>query len=399
MYLIGLLRGLTEVLSDPNSLRPLVTASEYNIPPFPALVDSGSTHCFVDQSFVNIYAISTYSVPPITLRLFDGTTTTIITCTTDLSICFTSGDVTPMTFYVTSLDSDCRIVLGHNWLTHFNPLIDWVLGSIKLRLPPHQMPTPSSPPDSSRTDASSLTPTPPQAPLNDTPDAPGLCAPPITFINTTAYARVCKLEGSTQSSLQLHQEPDGKLHASSLGDTPDLSTVPEVYHDFTDVFSKANTSLLSPHHDFDLKIELEEGASPLPGRLYSLSPFELDALRKFINKNLSTGFICPTLSLHAALILFVKKKDGSLRLCVDYHGLNKLTKKDRYLLPLITNLLDSPSRVKVYSKINLHHVYHLVRITDGNEWKTAFRTWYGSYKWLVMPFGLVTDRPVLPRPY
>ena len=187
-------------LSDPNSLRPLVTASEYDIPPFPALVDLGSTHCFVDQSFVNIHAISTYSVPPITLRLFDGTTTTIIICMTDLSIRFMSGDVTPMAFYVTSLDSDCQIVLGHNWLTRFNPLIDWVLGSIKLRLPPHQMPTPSSPPDSSQLDASSLVPMPPQAPLNDMPDAPGLHAPPITFINAAVYARACKLEGSNSRS-------------------------------------------------------------------------------------------------------------------------------------------------------------------------------------------------------
>ena len=327
-------------------------------------------------------------MPPITLRLFDGTTTTIITRATDLSIRFTSGDVTPMTFYATSLDSDCQIVLGHNWLTRFNPLIDWVLGSITLRLPPHQMPTPSSPPDSSRLDASSLAPSPPQAPLNDTPDTPGLRAPPIAFINTAAYARTCKLEGSAQFLLQLRQEPDGKLRASSLGDMPDLSAVPEVYHDFVDVFSKANTSSLPPHRDFDLKIELEEGASPPPGRLYSLSPFELDTLRKFIDENLSTGFIRPTLSSHAAPILFVKKKDGLLHLCVDYRGLNKLTKKDRYQLPLIADLLNSPSCAKVYSKINLRHVYHLVRIANGNKWKTAFCTWYGSYEWLVMPFGL-----------
>ena len=363
--------------------------SEYDIPPFPTLVDLGSTHCFVDQSFVNIYAISTYSVPPIMLCLFDSTTTTIITRATDLSIRFTSGDITPMTFYVTLLDLDCQIVLGHNWLTHFNPLIDWVLGSITLRLLPHQMPTPSSPPDSSRLDTSSLVPTPPQAPLNDTPDAPSLCAPPIAFINAATYARACKLEGSTQFSLQLRQEPDGKLRASSLGDAPDLSAVPKVYHDFADVFSKANVSSLPPHRDFNLKIELEEGASPPPGRLYSLSPFELDALRKFIDKNLSTGFIRPTSSSHAAPVLFVKKKDGSLRLCVDYRGLNKLTKKDCYLLLLIADLLDSPSRAKVYSKIDLRHAYHLVCIADGDEWKTAFRTRYGSYEWLVMPFGLM----------
>ena len=150
--------------------------------------------------------------------------------------------------------------------------------------------------------------------------------------------------------------------------------------------------MLPPHREFNLKIELEEGATPPPGRLYSLSPFELNTLWEFIDKNLSTSFICPTSSSLAAPVLFVKKKDGSLQLCVDYRGLNKLTRKDRYPLPLISNLLDSPSHAKIYTKIDLRHVYHLVRIADGDEWKTAFRTCYGSYEWLVMPFGL-TNAP------
>ena len=125
-----------------------------------------------------------------------------------------------------------------------------------------------------------------------------------------------------------------------------------------------------------------------PGRLYSLSPVELEALQTFIDENLRFGFICPTSSSHAAPVLFVKKKDGSLRLCVNYRGLNKISKKDCYLLPLISHLLNSPSRAKVYTKIDLRHVYHLVCIADGDKWKTAFRTRYGSYEWLVMPFGL-----------
>ena len=101
-------------LSDPNSLRPSVTIIDHAIPSFPTLVDLGSTHCFVDPLFANMNNLSRYSVPLIVLRLFDSTTTTIITKATNLSIQFPSGDVTPMTFYVTPLDSNCRVVLRHN---------------------------------------------------------------------------------------------------------------------------------------------------------------------------------------------------------------------------------------------------------------------------------------------
>ena len=100
------------------------------------------------------------------------------------------------------------------------------------------------------------------------------------------------------------------------------------------------------------------------------------------------GFIRPSSSTHATPVLFVCKKDGSLCLCVDFRGLNKITKKDRYLLHHISDLLDALSRAKVYTKIDLRHAYHLVRIANGDEWKTSFQTCYGSYEWLVMSFGL-----------
>ena len=107
-----------------------------------------------------------------------------------------------------------------------------------------------------------------------------------------------------------------------------------------------------------------------------------------MDNNLAAGFISSTRSPHGAPVLFVKKKDGALWLCINFRGLNKITKKDKYPLPLITDLLDSPGKARIYTKIDLQHTYHLLCIAKGDEWKTAFRTCYGSFEWKVMPFGL-----------
>ena len=206
------------------------------------------------------------------------------------------------------------------------------------------------------------------------------------------FTRTCKLEGSVKYQLQLCPSGEVKGWLSSTSLTLDLSSIPPEYHDYTDVFSKVKASELPPHCNYDLKIDLEEGTSPLLGTLYSLSPVKLSALQTSIDENLGTRFIRPTASSHTILVLFIKKKDGSLWLCIDFRGLNKITKKDHYPLPLISDLLDSLSQAKIYSKVDLWHAYHLVWIAPGDEWKTAFHTRYGSYEWLVMPFGL-TNAP------
>jgi hypothetical protein len=102
----------------------------------------------------------------------------------------------------------------------------------------------------------------------------------------------------------------------------EFDKIPEEYHKFTDVFSKSKANTLAKHHPYDLKINLKENTSLPLGTMYSLSQLELEILRKFIDENLAMGFIQPTRSSHGAPILFIKKKDGSLRLCVDFRGLN-----------------------------------------------------------------------------
>jgi hypothetical protein len=173
-------------------------------------------------------------------------------------------------------------------------------------------------------------------------------------------------------------------------ETPiDLSSIPKDYHEFADIFRKGNIDTLPPHQSsVDLKIDIENGAPPPLSRMYSLSGTELEALHTFIEEHIHIGFIHPSNSPHGAPILFIRKKDGSLHLCVDYWGLNKITKNNCYPLPLISDLLDTPWKARLYTKIDLRHAYHLVHITEGDEWKTTFCTCYGSFEWLVMPFGL-----------
>ena len=314
------LRLNVSALSDLLSLRPSVSLPSLNISDIPCLLDSSSTHCFIDSSFIEKHKIPTYSIPPILLCLFDGYSSSSISSAIDLCLAFTSGETTSDTFYITSLDSSCMIVLGHCWLARYNPLIDWAMSSITFRPSAAGMPTPTSPSESP--ELNSVPPPPSSNSLlpSDSPKALGLPCPPISFVNAAAFQRACKLEGSVPFSLSLSSM--SAWAAAISNGTPDdpvnLTRVPPEYHDYIDVFSKKKADTLAPHQPFNLKIELEEETEPPIGRLYSLSPSEQGSLRDFLDKHLTNGFIHQSSSPHAASVLFVRKKDGSLCICVDF---------------------------------------------------------------------------------
>src|SRR5690606_21901102 len=175
--------------------------------------------------------------------------------------------------------------------------------------------------------------------------------------------------------------------------------VPSEYHDYLDLFKKKEGDKLPPHRPYvDHKIELVPGGQPTFGPLYNLSETEAKELSEYVKENLMKGFIRSSKSPCAAPILFAKKKDGTLRLCVDYRALNKITVKNRYPLPLIGETLDQLKGAKYFTKLDLRGAYNLIRIAKGDEWKTAFRTRYGLFEYLVMPFGL-TNAPATFQTY
>jgi hypothetical protein len=135
----------------------------------------------------------------------------------------------------------------------------------------------------------------------------------------------------------------------------------------------------------DHLIELEKDADgkekEVPwGPLYNMSRDELLVLRKTLTDLLDKGFIRVSSSPAAAPVLFVRKPGGGLRFCVDYRGLNRVTKKDRYPLPLIYETLRNISKAKWFTKLDVIAAFHKLRITEGDEWKTAFRTRYGLFE-------------------
>ncbi|KAL0533871.1 hypothetical protein IC582_028142 [Cucumis melo] len=171
-----------------------------------------------------------------------------------------------------------------------------------------------------------------------------------------------------------------------------LSSEP-VVRDYPDVFPEELPGL-PPHREVEFAIELESGTVPISRAPYRMAPAELKELKVQLQELLDKGFIRPSVSPWGAPVLFVKKKDGSMRLCIDYRKLNKVTVKNRYPLPRIDDLFDQLQGATVFSKIDLRSGYHQLRIKDEDVPKTAFRSRYGHYEFIVMSFGL-TNAPAV----
>ncbi|GJS36695.1 putative reverse transcriptase domain-containing protein [Tanacetum coccineum] len=164
-----------------------------------------------------------------------------------------------------------------------------------------------------------------------------------------------------------------------------------IVRDFPEVFPE-DLPGLPPARPVEFQIDLIPGAAPVARAPYRLAPSEMKELSEQLQELSDKGFIRPSSSPWGAPVLFVKKKDGSFRMCIDYRELNKLTVKNRYPLPRIDDLFDQLQGSSIYSKIDLRSGYHQLRVREQDIPKTAFRTRYGHYEFQVMPFGL-TNAP------
>ena len=171
---------------------------------------------------------------------------------------------------------------------------------------------------------------------------------------------------------------------------PPMDSVP-VVQEFLDVFP-SDLPGVPPDRDIDFAIDLEPGTKPISIPPYRMAPAELKELKDQLQDLLSKGFIRPSVSPWGAPVLFVKKKDGTMRMCIDSRQLNKVTVKTKYPFPHINDSFDQLQGEPLFSKIDLRSGYHQLKIRASDIPKTAFRTRYGHYEFLVMSFGL-TNAP------
>ncbi|PNH26348.1 hypothetical protein BJF96_g10337 [Verticillium dahliae] len=238
-----------------------------------------------------------------------------------------------------------QIILGIPWLREWNPQIDWTAGRVQWSTSaPEERPTSG-----------------------------------LSSDLQLALTNRDNSEETTPEELTTEQQER-------------LQNVPKEYWKYEKIFREEVDTVLPKHTHYDHEIPIKEGESPRFNKIYGLNPRQMDTLDEYLKENLRKGYIRPSTSPAGYPILFVPKKNGKERLCVDYRQLNDITIKNCYPLPLISELRDALAGSNWFTALDLKGAYNLIRIKDGEEWKTAFRTRRGHYEYLVMPFGL-TNAP------
>jgi len=223
----------------------------------------------------------------------------------------------------------------------------------------------------------------------------------IAMIETAAYKSLVKRLNVTTFAIivtkidRLLKTARNKLEDVNLQELSHEEILKEVkaklsskYHDYLDVFDRAMTDQLFSHCLYDHKIELIDERTSSRSRLYHMSDYKLQKVKNYLIEHLNKDFISSSSASYASLILFVEKKDDSLRFCVDYRKLNALTKRNRYPLPLIDETLARIQESKYLTRLNIIVAFNKLRMHSGSEDLTTFITSFGFYKYHVMPFEL-----------
>lgn len=324
-----------------NNAAPLELAGRLRRHDARTLVDSGASANIVSAEFVRRHGLST---APDTgnVKLADGHVNPVKRCIPRAHITIDNYQFrAPLA--VVELGIGYDLILGQPWLRAVNPDIDWTARTA------------------------------------------------VVTHNDRNYLLREPRRAATPSALELASLPVPQERTVD-DDGRNDPRVQRLLVDYADVFPDKLPDTLPPRRAVDFIIELEPGHTPPCKPTYKLGPDELTELRSTIDDLMSKGHIQPSTSPFGAPILFVKKKDGSKRMVIDYRALNAITIQNKYPLPRIEELMDMIGGATVFTKLDLMSGYHQVRVADADTHKTAFRTRYGLYEFKVLPFGL-TNAP------
>ena len=337
------------------------------------LLDSGASHSFFDDNLATSLHLHRLPTPPSSAETVGGEVRLGARLSNlRLHLGAFSCNVKFRTTQLGKWDA----ILGRDWLHKFNPVVDWSRPTVAITSKGHTY----------------------SLPLYHTPSTEGLELRTIENFRRAARGAVeifavlvrdTKIEGG-QTEEPMAEERTG---LQKLCDDSTFSpAVKKLLEEFSDVLPDNLPSGLPPDRGAAHRIVLEPGAKPPTKQPYRMSDVELEELRRQLDALLESGYVQPSTSPYAAPVLFVKKKGGELRMCVDYRALNSVTVKNAYPLPRVDEIFDQLREARVFTKIDLRSGYWQIRVAPEDVEKTAFRTRYGHYEFTVMPFGL-TNAP------
>jgi hypothetical protein len=349
------------------------------------MVDSGATGNFVSSEFVSKHKLDSSRLPQRDIvTLANGTKEPTGRYLKAASIVI--GSYTEEVDLVAIPLPGFDVIIGMPWLSKYNPDIDWVRNIISFidekNSSHHLVATESvtcGSQDGSRLNVVTAKQLRRQY-RHDLIEAAWLVFPGHTIQQVVTVDNV----GKSQLNSIRGSSIDPRLQVDA--------TRTKVVQEYRDVFPEALPAGLPPSREVDHKIELIPGSTPPSRPTMRMSNAELLELKSQLEELTRSGFIQPSKSPFGAPVLFVKKKDGTMRMCIDYRALNNITIKNSYPLPLVDELFDRLHGAKYFSKIDLRSGYHQIRIVTEDVPKTAFRTRYGHFEFLVLPFGL-TNAP------
>lgn len=335
------------------------------------LIDSGATDNFISKEWLKGRDGKVKPIPvPIEVQLADGVSKEKISrqMTTEVKI----GEFKSEERLYEATLGKYDIVLGISWLCKHNPEIDWRKGKMILQEKDnrHKIELQAERIEESEEKTE------------------------LRLISAKQLQRLIK-KGETVMAVEIECTEGLELNLIESTQISKLQTTEleaEMRKEYSDLFREELPMKMPPKRGVEHRIELIEGAQPQNRGIYRLSIAEQKELKKQLRELLDQGFIRPSKSPWGAPVLFVPKKNGKLRMCIDYRALNKLTIKNRYPIPRIEDLMDQLTGSQVFSKIDLCSGYHQVRIAEADIEKTAFKTRYGLFEFVVLPFGL-TNAP------